>query len=182
MNADPPTHRACPYCNELISLEAKVCPRCRQWLTWRSLRNPLAQSLFVVLPLMLGCGALLVLAANRFQRVFLPRPFYSEVPGALAVRESWLNWVETTNGPRIYVTGILTNRSDLRWRDIEFECRFADSSGRMVDAAHGRTFMTVPARDDAAFRVAVTPGRPSSADYHSHEVRVTTARSSHSAF
>jgi hypothetical protein len=151
-------------------------------LTWRSLRNPLVHSLVLILPVMLGGGALLLAALDRFQQVMMPRPFYSEVPTALDVRASWLNWVETTNGARIYVTGLVTNQSDLPWRDLEFECRFFDTAGRLLDAAHGRTFMTVPARDDAAFRVAVTPGRPTPEAYHSHQVRVTTARVARGAF
>jgi hypothetical protein len=128
-----------------------------------------------------GFGGLVLLAVNNFQEVFHARPYYSEVPEALAVIESRVNWVETANGPRLYVVGILTNRSDLGWQDIEIECRFFDGTGRMVDAGHGRAFMTVQARDDAAFRVSLPPGRPL-ADYQSQRVTVSTARNANSAF
>lgn len=175
------TQRACPHCAETISVAAKVCPRCRQWLTWRSLRNPIVNALAIGYPMLACFGGLLFMVTTSIQQLFQPRPFYSEVPEPLAVLESWVNWMETTNGPRLYVTGILTNRSEFAWRDVEFECRFFDGSHRMVDAAHGRAFMTVQTRDDAAFRLAVTPGRPQ-ADYQSHQVTVSTARNANSAF
>jgi len=39
-NLDTASSRICPFCAESIKNEAKVCPRCRQWLTLRSIRNP----------------------------------------------------------------------------------------------------------------------------------------------
>lgn len=181
MPAEPTSHRTCRYCSETISTAAKVCPRCRQWLTWRSFRNPTVNALGLTFPMLACCAGFLVYAVTQFQHVFNPRPFYSEVPEPLSVIQSWVNWVETTNGPRLYVTGLLTNRSGFAWRDLEFECRFFDGAGGMVDAGHGRAFMTIQPHDDAAFRVSLTPGRPQ-ADYRSQRVTVSTARNARAAF
>jgi hypothetical protein len=95
--------------------------------------------------------------------------------------ESHMNWAETSNGPRIYITGILTNQSDIAWRDIELECRFLDTNGVLVDAAHPNVRLTIQPHDDSAFRAVVTPSRPTN-DYASFRLSVTTARNTKGFF
>ena len=51
-----------------------------------------------------------------------------------------MNWAQTKDGLRIYLTGILTNQSPVAWKDVEFECRFYDANGVMVDAANPHVF------------------------------------------
>jgi hypothetical protein len=183
MNTSPSAEarRPCPFCAESVPAAARLCPRCRQWLTWRSLRHPGVNLLLVGLPMMAGFLALLAMLGTGFERLFNPRPFYSEVPGALEVLQSQFNWVETSKGPRLYVTGILTNHSAFGWKSVEFECRFFDTNLVMVDADNRFSFVTVEASDDSAFRVVVEPARPREA-YHSVQVAVATARSARSAF
>jgi uncharacterized Zn-finger protein len=115
---------------------------------------------------------LILTTVNRLQN---PKPDYTEFVNSLRVMESRMNWVETSNGPRIYLTGILTNQSDIAWRDIEFECRFLDTNGLLVDAAHPHVFLTIQPHDDTAFRTVITPSR-STNDYASFRLLVTTAR------
>jgi hypothetical protein len=95
--------------------------------------------------------------------------------------ESRMNWVQTSNGPRIYITGILTNQSDIAWRDIELECRFLDTNGVLADAAHPHAGLTIQPHDDAAFRVVVTPSRATN-DYASFRLSVTSARNTKGFF
>lgn len=178
---DLETRRACPYCAETIKAAAKLCPRCRQWLTFRSLRNPAVSVWLISVPyaaafLMMGLAAL-----NRLDRTFNPKPNYTEFLDSLQVLESSLNWAPTKDGLRIYVTGILTNKSQVGWRDIEFDCRFFDTNKVLVDAAHPRAGVTIQANDDTAFRATVTPARPTN-DYASYRLTVTTARNTKGAF
>ena len=79
------------------------------------------------------------------------------------------------------VTGILTNRSEFPWRDIEFECRFYDAAGQLIDAASPRSFLTIRTNDDAAFRVTVNPAAPTNA-YDHFTLTVTHARNLRAAF
>lgn len=172
---DSPNSRLCPFCAESIKREAKVCPRCRQWLTLRSIRNPAICVWIYGLPHLAtyaAIGMLLLTALNRFQN---PKPDYTDFVRSLRVLESRMNWADTSNGLRIYVTGILTNQSEIAWRDIELECRFLDANGQLVDAAHPRVFLTIQPHDDAAFRVAVTPSRATN-DYATLRLSVSTAR------
>ena len=178
---NPDRSRICPLCAETIPVAAKVCPRCRQWLSLRSLRHPFIQGALTIVPLLILSGVLLGVGLTRFERLFNPRPFYSEMPNSLQILDSGMNWVETTNGARLYVTGILTNRSGISWKDVEFECRFFDTNGLMADAAHARGYLTIPSNDDSAFRVTVRPSRPE-ADYHAMKISVTTARNAQGPF
>ncbi|MBI2926446.1 MAG: hypothetical protein HYY24_12195 [Verrucomicrobia bacterium] len=92
-----------------------------------------------------------------------------------------MNWVETKDGARIYVTGLLTNRSPIAWSSIEFECRFFDANGGMVDAANSRAYVTMRPSDDSAFRAVVVPGVASN-EYRSLKIAVSTARNSKGGF
>lgn len=183
MNTSPlsESHRRCPFCAESVSGTAKVCPHCRQWLTWHSLRHPGVSMLVAGIPALVAVIVLGSLFARSIETLFQPRPFYSDVPGALEVLQSHLNWVETEKGPRLYVTGILTNHSAIGWKNVEFECRFFDANRVMVDAEHRIGWFTIEAGDETAFRVMVEPARPR-ADYHAVRVTVVTARNIRSTF
>ena len=180
-NADTASNRTCPYCAENIKREAKVCPRCRQWLTLRSIRNPAVAAWaygFPHLVMYAVLGMFILVTMNRF---FNPKPDYTAFVNSLRVLESRMNWAQTSNGTRIYITGILTNQSDFAWRDIELECRFFDASGQLVDAAHPHAGLTIQPHDDSAFRAAVTPTGTTN-DYTSFRVSVSTARNTKSLF
>ncbi len=116
-----------------------------------------------------------------FDRIGNPKPFYSEFPNALRILESKMNWVHSSNGPSIFITGILTNESPAGWKDVEFDCRFFDSSGRLVDAASRRSYSTVAANDDIAFRVAIEPTAPTNR-YATFRIGVGSARNAKSWF
>jgi len=179
MNAE--NSRICPFCAESINSVAKLCPRCRQWLTMRSLRNPafffwlhggLAAAIWVVM----GIGILSTV--NRLEN---PKPYYTDFPQALRVVESRMNWAQTKDGLRIYLTGLVTNQSPVAWRGIEFDYRFFDAKGVMVDAANAHAFLTIQPNDDAAFRAVVAPSAETN-DYHSYKLSITIARNARGWF
>jgi predicted nucleic acid-binding Zn ribbon protein len=176
-----PGKRICPFCGEIIKVEAKLCPRCRQWLTLKSFRHPLVMMLTHSVPL-LGIWVVFMAAMfsflNRFQN---PKPYYSEFPGTLKVVESQMNWVQTREGLRIYATGVLTNTSPVGWKDVEFDCRFFNDKGVMVDADTGHSFMTILPNADAAFRISIAPAAPTN-EYASFKVSIGNARNTKSLF
>jgi predicted nucleic acid-binding Zn ribbon protein len=173
MNFQP--SRDCPFCAEPIPGAAKVCPRCGQWLTLRSLRNPVVLMFVHVMPMLLVWFALGAVLLRQFERLGNPGPFYSNFPSALRITESRMNWVESPKGTQIYLTGILTNKSAVDWRGLEFDCRFFDRAGRLIDAGNGHGYLTACAHDETAFRVALQPTAPTS-DYASFRISVSTAR------
>jgi hypothetical protein len=173
--------RECPFCAETIRRGAKVCPRCRQWLTLRSVHNPVISLWIHGLPHLAILALLGVFMLTSLNRIQNPKPDYMEFPDALEVLESQMIWAEINNEPRIYITGILTNRSAVPWRDIELECRFFDPNGRLLDAAHPHAAVTIQGYDDTAFRAIVGPACPTNL-YTSFKVSVSSARNTKGIF
>ena len=112
-NLDPGSRRTCPFCAESIKQEAKVCPRCRQWLTLRSIRNPAISVWVYGFPHLVMYAVISILVLTAVNRIQNPKPDYTDYINSLRVTESHMNWAETSNGPRIYITGILTNQSSI---------------------------------------------------------------------
>ena len=176
-----PEKRTCPYCAEVIRPEAKVCPRCRQWLTYKSFRHPLVALLVHAVPMLALCLGTTMAVFAKIDDWQNPKPHYSEFPDALKIVESRMNWAQTPDGLYIYLTGVLTNTSPVQWKNVEFDCRFFDAHGAMVDAGNGRGRFTIGARDDSAFRVSIGPTAPTN-DYVSFKIAVSDARNAKSAF
>lgn len=175
-----PVVKNCRFCAESVPATARICPRCRQWLSLRSFRHPLITTLLLALLGLVVFGILFRLT-NRVQRFMNPPPYYSDFRDSIQILKSDMEWVETSDGARLFVTGILTNQSQIAWRSPEFQCRFFNSKGQMIDAANGSTYLTVLPSSDSAFRVSVKPLR-SSNDYGSFQISVSTARNTRSSF
>jgi hypothetical protein len=183
MNPTTPSldSRSCPFCAESINPTARVCPRCRQWLTWRSFRHPKVAATLVAVAWTLYIGFLGVVILRVASRFFDSPPYYTDTPGALQVLEPRMNWVQTKEGLRIFVAGILTNTSPTHWTGVQLECRFFNAAGTMVDAANPLANLPVRSHDDTAFRVSIWPAA-STNEYGSFQVRVSTARNTHNTF
>ncbi len=156
-------------------MEAKLCPHCRQWLTLKSFRHPLISLLVHVLPVTAIWVAIGVVGFSRLDEMQNPKPYYSEFPNSLKILESRMNWAQSNDGLRIYITGVLTNTSPESWKDAEFDCRFFDSHGAMLDADVGHGYMTILPHDDTAFRVGIIPNATTN-EYASFKIFVGNAR------
>jgi hypothetical protein len=112
---------------------------------------------------------------------FNPRPFYDQSITGLRLLDSKMNWRQFTTDLRIVMTGVLTNESGIPWGDVEFECRFFDTGGRMIDVANLHGNFTVQPHDDTAFRVTCLPGRDTNA-YASYRLEITSAKNAHTRY
>jgi hypothetical protein len=176
-----PEKRTCPYCAEIIEAKAKLCPHCHQWLTLKSFRHPLVMAIVHVVPLIIiwvGSGLVFFSIFDSLQN---PRPYYSEFPDSLRIIESRMNWAQTHDGLCIFVTGVLTNASPETWRNAEFDCRFFDANGVMVDAAVGIGYLDVCPHDESAFRVSINPVARTN-DYVSFKISVGNAKNGKGMF
>jgi hypothetical protein len=91
--------RTCPYCAETIKHAAKVCPRCRQWLTLRSMRSPAVYLWVVGLPHLVTYALLLMALLTYGSRWQHPKPEYTDFVDSLRVVESRMNWAQAKDGP-----------------------------------------------------------------------------------
>lgn len=150
----------CLFCAETIPQKSKPCPRCRQWLTRRSFRPPVVHRRDLVFSATMIWVIFAAVMISKLERLQSPRPCYGGFPHAVKIVESRMNWAPTPNGLCIYLTGMPTDASPVRWKDAGFDCRFFDANNLMVDAGTGHNCITIPPEDEAAFRVASTPTAP----------------------
>ena len=176
------THtKICRFCAENIPSESKVCPRCRQWLTLRSLSHPAYQLWITTIPVNVALFALGWLALGKWEKIIIQRPFYTEVPDSIRLIESKMVFKQSESGTRMYIIGLVTNQSEIPWKDTEFECRFYDTNNTLVDVAHPRSSMTIQPHDEAAFSIFIRPNRATN-DYSSFKLKVVTAYSAQCRF
>ena len=178
MNSETKT---CPYCTEAVKVHARVCPRCRQWLVFRSLRNPAFASLVFTGTITVIYVPLLILFLVRMEQSFNPRPLYHEAPQKLRLTESRMNWKQFDSGLRVVLTGVVTNDSNIPWEDVKFECRFFDTNGSIIDVANASGYTSVQPHDDAAFRLFITPSRDTNV-YSSYKLTIVDARNGRRGF
>jgi hypothetical protein len=176
-----PEKRTCPFCAEIIKAEAKLCPRCHQWLTLKSFRHPLVMTLTHLVPFLVLWVGGAMLTFSLLDGLQNPRPYYSEFPDSLKIIESRMNWAQTSDGLRIYVVGVLTNTSPIAWREAECGCQFFNASGVMVDASTGHSYIDVCPHDESAFRVVIVPTAPTN-DYASFKISVGNAKNAKGLF
>jgi hypothetical protein len=179
--AEDQEKKICPHCAESIPARAKVCPRCRRWLSTWSFRNPAISLPIFFLPIMAFYFLLVHDGFGRFLAIFNPPPYYSDFPGSIRVRDSKMNWAGTVDGERLFITGVVTNQSTNAWSALEFDVRFFNTNGQMIDAANGHSYFTIAPAADSAFRVSVSPIE-SSNEYSSFKIRVNNARSAGGIF
>lgn len=165
--------KECPICCEAIHARAKKCPHCHQWQSrvHTIVLHPAFGILCGMLPLFLiyGAGAwLFYRAANVESRDFTP------YIGQMTVLESRISFFGNAEEPRVMTVGSLRNDSPHAWSNLEFDVKYFDSDGNLIDAASERTYKTVSAGGELAFAVTSQAHQPAEA-YASQSVSVRWA-------
>jgi hypothetical protein len=170
--------RICPYCAEQIKAAAKICPKCRQWLTALSLRNPgMAVVVMCSCMFLLIGGALLWLA-----RLTDNGSDFSPYRDRITIVESRMSFGKSQDGtPVVNTVAVVTNRSDIAWKGIEFDSRFFNKAGVLIDAHPWRSYTTVLPHSDAAVRFATKPITDFS-EYETQKVYIRAARDARAHF
>jgi hypothetical protein len=124
--------KVCPLCAETIKAAARVCPFCRSRQTRYALWGPEL--------LIAGPAVVLIIVAIVIIDQFAPP---EDGPGGrsfagyrndLVVLNTIL--VSTGKKPDYWMTGIVTNQGAYPWRVSEFEVRFLDERGNLLDVRH----------------------------------------------
>lgn len=174
-------NRVCPFCDETIRAAARVCPRCRQPLSFRTLRHPVTGILALTLPATAIIIVIMTLFTIKFDGTINPRPYFDEQPQSLKLTASHMNWVHFTNEERIYLLGTITNQSEVPWKDVELNYCFFDGSGNLIEAGNASTGCNILPHDEAAFRISVRTLQPTN-EYQSFKLSISSARSSRTIF
>jgi len=169
--------RVCPYCAEQIKPAAKVCPWCHQWLSPLSLRNPVAfLAVFCGWVLILIVGFLLMLG-----RLFTPGIDFSPYRDQISVVESRMNLKDAGEKSAVYVVVVITNQTDVAWKQAQVDARFFNKAGTLIDARTQWDTSTILGHGESAFRIGLTPCHALS-DYDSYKVFVRSASDARAHF
>lgn len=172
--------KTCRYCAETISTKAKVCPHCRQWLTRLSLRNP--TMLLGTICMLIALG-MLSFDIDMHESFLGPGADFSPYKNQISITESHMifgtNYYE--KAPEVSVIAIVTNQTDLAWKEIPFDVRFFDKAGTLVDIGRGQYFDTLYPKSDGAVKIDAASHRPF-ADYNSYRIYIGSAHDPHSRF
>ena len=172
-----PIFKICPYCAEQINAAAKVCPRCRQWLSIYSLRNPAAfMGVFCLCILVFWVGTQM-----QLQKLFNSGLDFSPYRDGIAVVESRMNIKDAGKDSSVYVVALITNRTEITWKEVQLEVRFFSKTGNLIDARTSWANTPIFPHGDSAVNIKVLPGRPLS-DYESYKIFVRYARGVHAHF
>ena len=168
--------RNCPYCTEQINIAAKVCPRCRQWLTALSLRNPAMAAILMCLSMFILIVGLIVSVA----RLVNPGVGFSDYRDTVSVVESRMSLGKTDEGiPTVNIIAIITNKSDVAWKDLQFDSRFYNKAATLIDARPYSVSSTILPHSDLAVRIVTKPLKDLS-EYETQKVYIRNARDARS--
>ena len=163
--------KVCPQCAETIRAQAKLCPYCRSRQNGIGVwRNEIAFGIIAVVWLVLA----LVTSELCFSWGARGRDFGPHQGDLQVIRTRMERIGRTTN---FTLTGYVTNQGDYAWRVEEFEVRFVDASGRLLDAEHpdNEDDFVVQPKQEHAFRLNLYNVTITNSDT-TETARVTAAR------
>jgi hypothetical protein len=170
--------KTCPFCAEQIKVTAKVCPRCREWLSVFSLRYPgvliWATSLWGIF-MLIEFGVLI----HRSTKSGIDfAPYRSQISIAESHMYFKTNEVHT---PFVCVVAVVTNQTDLSWKDIQFEARFFNKAGTLIDVAQQGCYWPLYPKTDTAIQFKPGMLHPL-ADYDSYKIYVESGLDIHARY
>jgi hypothetical protein len=140
--------KVCPLCAETIKAAAKVCPFCRK-IQKRGFFIS-RWDILAIATMLLFLGIIILLF-----NLFSSGRNFSSSKDKLLVLNSQLGIESSLDTTNVVVSGVLTNASDYAWNVGEFEIRFFDESGKIIDMDSGSGGFTVLSHSDHSFNLAL---------------------------
>jgi hypothetical protein len=173
--------KVCPHCAETIRAAAKVCPHCRLWQERWSLYNPL---IFVAVSFIVLAGSLAYLDSVIGEH-FSSKEDFADFRGKITAVNSQVSLRNTGSNVMAVVVGILTNNSDLAWKQVGVEVQFLDKAGKAFDVipvkADDYSGIGMLPHAEGAFKVEGRAARPQ-AVYTNYNVVVRWAQDARKLF
>jgi hypothetical protein len=173
--ADAEQTKVCPLCAETIKAAAKVCPYCRKsqrrwvFMTRYDLSAILVAMLFVEAVFLL-CT---ILERKRDFALDREKVQVLNFHFALDKGESETN---------IIFFGVVTNKSEHAWEVGDYEIRYFDSRGNLVNMDRASSLITVFPHSDSSFRCDLLSSHNSIPDYAATKVTVVSAEDPRAPF
>lgn len=128
---------------------------------------------------MIGILIILLIFADR---EFSPGRDFAEFRDQIGVVSSSMQFSKTEKGAYVSVVGLLTNRSQFEWKEVQLEARYYDKDGKLIDTGIERNYEAVMLpNSEAAFRIRTVADKPETA-YANHKVFVRTAKDARRIF
>lgn len=166
MTETEPT-KICPLCAETIKAKAKVCPHChkaqRRWFIGSRYDAVAFASAFIFI------GTVCVIG-----NLFFEGRKFSSGRDQITVLNSRVGIECSSEQTNVVVSGLLTNRSDYAWLVRDFEVRFLDASGKIVDVAPSMDGFTVMPHNDHSFSLTLY-SRKSIPEHASRKITIRSA-------
>ncbi len=161
--------KICKMCYKEIPDKARKCPYCHNW------QNKFA---LIVSPPFIGIIIFLmlyVLMGYVFSKMLDRGVDFTPYRNQITISDSELKFGEKKSGETVAVIGTMSNKSPVPWKDVQFEVRFYDSNGKMIDSKQNKDYpFEVPADGNAAFKVSTLREFPKE-QYVKYDVTIISA-------
>lgn len=150
--ADVEQTKVCPLCAETIKAAAKVCPHCRHWQKKWALQNPQMVATLMMLVIFGYATGLVIFLDHVFNR----KHDFAQYQSQIAVVSSGTSFHISESNLTVSVIGVITNQSDVGWKDVGIEAQFFDGTGQMIDVIQATgeyRELTVLPHSEASFKI-----------------------------
>jgi len=127
---------------------------------------------------------LVIVAVGFFiflQRLMAPGIDFSPYRDDISVVESRMNFQTNDAGPWVNVVVVLTNKSNIAWKDMQMDLRFYNTSGTLIDATEHWGRGVIYPKGEMALRIKDQPSH-GLAEYDSYKIFVRSARDARAHF
>jgi hypothetical protein len=162
--------KTCPLCSETIKSAAKVCPHCRYWQKRWALQNPQVLGYMIAVFYL----AAMVVFVAVVEKIFGAKHDFSPYQGEIAILTSNISHRIAGTNHYVTVVGVITNRSEISWEDVNLEAQLFDAAGNLIDVISARgDYGGIPvlAHAEAAFKIETKAAQPM-INYAIHKVFV----------
>ena len=95
-----------------------------------------------------------------FQRLLDPGMDFTRYRDGISVVESRMNLQANDKQPMVNVVVLLTNRTEVAWKNVQMDLRFYDRTGAFIDADVGWGRGIIVPHGELAFRIKTQPSHP----------------------
>lgn len=167
--------KICRQCAMEIPDQARKCPYCRSWQSWRTLLR-YDQQLHMLLPLVLWLLLAVILGAVIMQHFLAKMTMHDFTPATLQqvqVSGTRIVFGEGATGPSVVLLGTMTNHTARTICDPGVHVEYQDARGRVFDVGERDVRVTLFPNVPTTFKLSLRQEFPAT-DYATATVTITS--------